>query len=44
MDGPHKDVRVIKREKHTGYNPTDHKNDIGILTLGREVEFSGKQD
>lgn len=41
-DGPHQDVIVTRVQKHWGYNIHLKINDIGILYLERDVDFTGK--
>ena len=37
------DVKVIRMEKHPRFNKPFMSNDIAILYLERDVEFSGKE-
>lgn len=41
-DGPVEDIEVIKVTKHMYYDTPKHANDIAILTLARDVTFSGE--
>lgn len=38
------DIEIAKIEKHRGYDSLDGKYDIAILTLVRDVEFSGEYE
>lgn len=40
-DGPHKDVFVAKFEKHAQFNERLMINDIAMVYLDRDVEFTG---
>lgn len=40
-DGEHQDIKVIGMEKHDKLNERTGANDIGILYLERDVEFTG---
>lgn len=41
-DGPNVDVDVVRVEMHPRYNKPFMANDIAILYLKNDVEFSGK--
>ncbi|XP_011184647.2 venom serine protease Bi-VSP [Zeugodacus cucurbitae] len=36
----HQDLRVVKQEKHPSYNTANGRNDIGIVWLERDVQFT----
>lgn len=40
-DGQHEDIRVVHAEPHKRYNKLFHLNDIGIVYLERDVDFTG---
>lgn len=41
-DGPHQDVKVVHTESHGNYIRRQGLNDIGILYLERDVDFTGR--
>lgn len=41
-DGVHQDIRVAHGKRHERYDPGFKLNDIGIVRLERDVEFSGE--
>lgn len=40
-DGDNEDIEVIKIDKYPGYDEKDKTGDIAILTLAKDVEFTG---
>lgn len=40
-DGPHKDMLVMRIEKHEDYNDEMRINDIAIIRLWGDVSFTG---
>lgn len=40
-DGPHKDMLVMKIDRHEDYNDEMRINDIAIIRLWGDVEFTG---
>lgn len=40
-DGMHQDIKVSHAKRHYRYDPGFKLNDIGIVHLERDVEFSG---
>lgn len=40
-DGPHKDMLVMKIDKHAGYDDEAKINDIAIIHLWGDVQFTG---
>lgn len=43
-DGEVQDVKVIRKQPHENYNKRDGTNDIAILYLEHDVEFTSKFD
>lgn len=43
-DGPVQDIRVVKITSHEQWSPSVLANDIALLTLERDVDFSGKKN
>lgn len=43
-DGKHEDISIRRVQEHPNYSKTDMRNDIAVLTLIRDVEFSGKNE
>lgn len=41
-DGHHQDIRVARIVVHENFDPFIKSNDIAILQLERDVEFSGE--
>lgn len=40
-DGAHQDIRVCNADKHEQFNDDLNINDIAMITLVRDVEFTG---
>lgn len=40
-DGPNEEIEIVKVTKHMYYDTPKHANDIAVITLARDVTFSG---
>lgn len=41
-DGPHQDIPIARSVSHEHYNSATFLNDIAMIHLERDVEFSGE--